>query len=162
MWCIPHLDAEYVRKMEDVLAVYEKPYRPSEPVICLDEKPVVLHAEVRPPQLVRPGQVAKRDSEYKRRGTANVFCAVEPKAGRYFTFPTPDRSGFEFAKVIFELALQYSDAKTIHLVVDNLNIHKKKSLTDCSEPRWEKRSGADSRCITRRATAAGSIRRRSK
>jgi DDE superfamily endonuclease len=130
MWCIPHLDAEYVRKMEDVLAVYEKPYMPSEPVICLDEKPVVLHAEVRPPQLARPGQVAKRDSEYKRRGTANVFCAVEPKAGRHFTFPTPDRSGFEFAKVIFELALQYPAAKTIHLVVDNLNIHKKKSLTD--------------------------------
>jgi len=31
------LDAEYLRKMEDVLAVYEKPYRAAEPVVCLDE-----------------------------------------------------------------------------------------------------------------------------
>src|ERR1700689_3132687 len=130
MWCIPQLDAEYVEKMEDVLKVYERSYNQAEPVVCLDEKPVSLHAEVRPSRPARPGLWAKRDSEYERRGTANVFCAVEPKAGRHFTFPTPDRSGFEFAKVIFELALQYPAAKTIHLVVDNLNIHKKKSLTD--------------------------------
>src|SRR6202044_1163017 len=53
-----------------------------------------------------------------------------PKLGRHFTFATPDRSGFEFAKVIFQLALSYVDAKTIHLVMDNLNIHSQKSLTD--------------------------------
>jgi hypothetical protein len=129
MWCIPQLDAEYVRKMEDVLAVYEKPYNPAEPVVCLDEKPVSLHTEVRPWQPARPGHPAKRDSEYERSGTANVFCAVEPKVGRHFTFVTPDRSAFEFAKVIFQLALRYVGAKTIHLVVDNLNIHSQKSLT---------------------------------
>ena len=130
MWCIPQLDAEYVGKMEDVLKVYEKPYDRAEPVVCLDEKPVSLHAEVRPLRPARPGHLAKRDSEYERCGTANVFCAVEPKAGRHFTFATPDRSGFEFAKVIFQLALRYADAKTIHLVLDNLNIHRRKSLTD--------------------------------
>jgi DDE superfamily endonuclease len=130
MWCIPELDAEYVRKMEDVLKLYEKPYNQAEPVVCLDEKPVSLHADVRPFRPGRPGQLAKRDSEYQRRGTANVFCGVEPRVGRHFTFATPDRSGFEFAKVIFQLALCYDDAKTIHLVMDNLNIHSQKSLTD--------------------------------
>jgi hypothetical protein len=130
MWCIPELDAEYVRKMEDVLKTYEKPYNSAEPVVCLDEKPVSLHAEVRASRPARPGRLAKRDSEYERCGTANVFCGVEPKVGRHFTFATPDRSGFEFAKVIFQLALSYVDAKTIHLVMDNLNIHRQKSLTD--------------------------------
>ena len=78
--------------MEDVLAAYERPLNPAEPVVCLDEKPVTLHSEVRPPRPATPGHVAKRDSEYERCGTANVFCAVEPKAGRHFTWPTPDRS----------------------------------------------------------------------
>ena len=59
-----------------------------------------------------------------------MFCVVEPKAGRHFTFATPDRSAFEFAQVIFQLALQYPQAETIHLVLDNLNIHRRKSLTD--------------------------------
>ena len=59
-----------------------------------------------------------------------VFFAVEPKAGRHFTFVTPDRSGPEFAQVMADLACQYPNAKTIHLVMDNLSSHTRKSLTD--------------------------------
>lgn len=116
--------------MEDVLKTYEQPYDPQQPVVCLDEKPVALHADVRPPSPSVPGREARRDNEYKRRGTANVFCAVEPQAGRHFTFPTPNRSAFEFAQVACRLAMQYPAADTIHLVMDNLNIHRRKSLTD--------------------------------
>ena len=124
------LNDEYIAKMEDVLETYEKPYDPAEPVVCLDEKPITLHADVRPVSPVEPGRVARRDNEYERRGTANVFCGVEPKAGRHFTFATPDRSAFEFAQVACQLAMQYPEAETIHLVMDNLNIHRRKSLTD--------------------------------
>src|SRR5690348_10897508 len=116
--------------MEDVLETYEKPYDPAEPVVCLDEQPVTLHADVRPASPAEPGREARRDNEYERRGTANVFCVVEPKAGRHFTFATPDRSGFEFAQVVAELAFQYPDATTIHLIMDNLSSHRRKSLTD--------------------------------
>lgn len=130
MWVVADLDEDYIAKMEDVLKTYEQPYDPQEPVICLDEKPVTLHADVRPTSPAQPGREARRDNEYKRCGTANVFCAVEPKAGRHFTFPTPDRCGFEFAQVAVRLALAYPTAKTIHLVMDNLNIHRQKSLTD--------------------------------
>jgi hypothetical protein len=130
MWCVAELNEDYIAKMEDVLEIYERAYDPSEPVVCLDEKPVTLHADVRPASPAKPGREARQDNEYERRGTANIFCAVEPKAGRHFTFATPDRSAFEFAKVAFEIALQYRGVRTIHLVVDNLNIHRRKSLTD--------------------------------
>lgn len=116
--------------MEDVLALYEKPYDPKEPVVCLDEKPVSLHAEVRPPRPARPGHVAKRDNEYERRGTANIFGIVEPKAGRHFTCATPNRSAAEFAQRIHTVVTAYLGTRTIHLVLDNLNIHCEKSLTD--------------------------------
>ena len=98
MWCVAELNDDYIARMEDVLETYERPYDPAQPVVCLDEKPVTLHADVRPPTPAAPGREARHDSEYERRGTANVFCAVEPKAGRHFTFVTPDRSGLEFAK----------------------------------------------------------------
>jgi hypothetical protein len=130
MWCVADLNDDYVARMEDVLETYEKPYDPEEPVVCLDEKPVTLHADVRPTLPAAPGREARRDNEYERCGTANVFCAVEPKAGSHYTFATPDRSAFAFAQVTFDLAMQYPQAKTIHLVLDNLNIHRRKSLTD--------------------------------
>ena len=44
MWCIADLDEAYIQKMEDVLAIYEKAYNPAQPVVCLDEKPISLHA----------------------------------------------------------------------------------------------------------------------
>jgi transposase len=134
MWCVADLDEEYIARMEDVLETYERPYDATQPVVCVDEKPVTLHADVRPASPAKPGREARRDNEYERRGTANVFCGVEPKAGRHFTYPTPDRSGFEFAQVLFQLALRYPDAKTIHLVMDNLSSHSQKPLIDLYGP----------------------------
>lgn len=124
------LDREYIAKMEDVLATYERLLDVTAPVVCIDEKPVSLHDDVRPGVPAAPGRIAKRDNEYERCGTANVFCAVEPKAGVHFTWPTPNRSAAEFAQVIGNLVEHYPAASTIHLVMDNLNIHCRKSLTD--------------------------------
>jgi transposase len=128
MWCVAAIDAAYAERMEDVLALYEKPYNPREPVVCLDEKPVLLHQDKRPGITSRPGQPAKRDYEYKRRGTANVFCGVEPLAGRHFTWATPNRSGSEFARAMQRLVAAYPRARTIHLVLDNLSTHTVRSL----------------------------------
>jgi len=130
MWCVAELDEEYVEKMEDVLEVYEKPVSAEEPVVCADEKSVTLHKDVREPLPMKPGSVAKRDYEYERCGTANVFCAVEPKAGVHFTKATPTRSAAEFAEFARSIADHYPDAETIHLVMDNLNTHCRKTLVD--------------------------------
>jgi len=135
MWCVAELDANYIAKMEDVLALYEKPYDAREPVVCLDEKPVSLHADVRPARPARPGHIAKRDNEYRRCGTANLFAIVEPKAGRHFTCATADRSARQFARVVRRVVAAYPAVRTIHWVMDNLNIHCEKSLVDRLGPR---------------------------
>jgi hypothetical protein len=96
----------------------------------VDEKPVVLHKDTRPVTPMQPGQVARIDYEYKRCGTANVFCGIEPKAGVHFTKVTPTRSSPEFADFILEIAAHYPAADTIHLIVDNLSTHTRKALTD--------------------------------
>jgi transposase len=130
MWCVAELNEDYVRRMEDILAVYEKPLSEQEPVVCIDEKPVVLHADLRPPRGLRPGHGLRRDSEYKRCGTANAFCGVQPKAGRHFTKATADRSSPEFADYVLEIAQHYPEANTIHLVMDNLSSHTRKAVTE--------------------------------
>ena len=116
--------------MEDVLAIYEKPLTEKEPVVCIDEKPVVLHADVRPVRPLRPGHELRRDCEYERRGTANVFCGVESKAGQHFTKTTADRSSPELADYLLEIAEHYPAADTIHLVMDNLSSHTRKAVVE--------------------------------
>jgi len=116
--------------MEEVLEIYERPLSADEPVVCADEKPVTLHEDVRDPILMKPGSVAKRDNEYERRGTANTFCAIEPKVGLHFTKITPTRSSPEFADFIQSIANHYPEAQTIHLVMDNLSSHTRKALVD--------------------------------
>src|SRR6266576_3719166 len=130
MWCVADLDEECIRRMEDVLAVYEKPLSEREPVVGVDEEPVVLHPEVRPPQAMRPGRVARHDGEYQRCGTANVFYGVPPKAGQYFPKVTAHRSSPEFADYLLEVAIMYPEADTIHLVLDNLSSHTRKAVVD--------------------------------
>lgn len=128
MWCIPALNEEYITRMEAVLDIYELPYNPEVPVVCVDEKPVVLHADARAAIPMSEGKPKQVDYEYVRKGTANVFCAVEPKAGVYFNKVTPTRSGAEFALFLAEVAHHYRDVKKIILVMDNLGTHKEQSL----------------------------------
>src|SRR5207237_1649031 len=64
---------------------------PVEPVVCLDERPVVLREDARRGVAMRPGRISRRDYEYVRCGTANIFCLVEPLAGRRLTFASADR-----------------------------------------------------------------------
>ena len=90
----------------------------------------MLHEDTRPSIPVRPGQIARRDYEYKRCGTANVFCGIEPKAGVHFTKVTSTRSSPEFAEFILQIAEHYPTADTIHLVLDNLSTNTRKALVD--------------------------------
>jgi transposase len=124
MWCIAELNEEYIERMEDVLDVYQRPYDPQRPVICVDEKPVALFSDATPRLPPRgPGEVLLKDYEYQRSGSANVFCAVEPKAGVYINKVTECRDGLEFSIFMTELAGRYESAQKIVLVMDNLSTH---------------------------------------
>lgn len=122
------LTPDYIERMEDVLALYEKKWNPKEPVVCLDEKSTQLMDDSRPEIPFGPGRIGKCDSEYVRRGTCNIFCGVEPKAGRHITWVTKNRKADKFAQVVTKIARRYPGAKTVHLVMDNLNTHCEKSL----------------------------------
>ncbi len=130
MWCIPDLTDEYINRMEDVLQVYEKGYNSSKPVVCVDEKPVALIDDKYERISGTPSNVTKKDYEYKRNGSANVFCAVEPLKGKYINKVTTSRKKTDFAKFLNDIAIQYKSSKKIVLIMDNLNTHTPTSLIE--------------------------------
>lgn len=115
--------------MEDVLSLYAEPYDPARPVVCFDEASKELHAEVRDPQPAAPGRPARRDYEYARRGTANLFLAVEPLAGVRRLTVTERRGAVDFAEQMRRLCDEWHPgAAVIRVVLDNLNTHGPQSL----------------------------------
>jgi DDE superfamily endonuclease len=121
--------------MEDVLDLYEEEYDQQYPTVCLDEKPVVLHADVQPPVPVEPGKSERVDYEYERRGTRNLFVLVEPLAGWRHVEVTAQRTMQDYAKVVRWLVDEvYPQAEIIRLVQDNLNTHTPASLYETFPP----------------------------
>ena len=128
MWCIPKITPEYLKRMYDILDLYQEQYDYRKPVIGIDEKPKQLIEDSRESISMKKGKVEKYDYEYIRRGKANIFMAVEPKGGRRITKVTKRRTKKDFAQYIRGLLLVYPYAEKLRIVVDNLNTHFEKSL----------------------------------
>lgn len=115
--------------MEDVLDVYELPYDPLRPVVCMDEKPYQLLGEARDSWAMRPGDDRKVDSEYVRKGCRGIFAFVEPLGGRHHVSVREHRTASDWAEEVrFLVDGMYPDAERIVLVMDNLNTHRVASL----------------------------------
>ena len=135
-WVIPpQANAEFVCAMEDVLAVYQRPYDPKRPVVCFDEILKQLVKETRQPIPAEPGRNERFDYEYERNGTANMFMIFEPLSGIRHVKSTDRRTTIDFAHVIREVVdNHYPEVEKIVLVMDNLNTHKPASLYQAFDP----------------------------
>lgn len=110
--------------MEGVLDLYEEPYDPDRPVVCFDERPRQLLGDVGDPLPLKPGQPARIDSHYQRKGTCHVLMAFEPLTGWREARVTERRRKQEFADSMQHLAEEvYPEAEKIRVVLDNLSTH---------------------------------------
>ena len=126
--------------MEDVLAVYRRPYDQDIPLVCMDETSKQLTKETRIPLRTEPGKPARYDHEYERQGVCNVFMFFEPFKGKRYVRVTKRRTKVDWATQIKGLLdNQYPKAKKIVLVMDNLNTHKGASLYETFPPEEARR-----------------------
>lgn len=121
--------------MEDILAVYARPYDPHRPVVCMDEKPYQLLGHARDPIPAAPGRDLKVDSEYVRHGTCSIFVWVEPLRGWRHVDAQPRRTKIDWAHQVDRLlTVDYPDVEQVVLVMDNLNTHGIGSLYEAFDP----------------------------
>lgn len=135
MWCIPKVDAEFVTRMEDVLALYAEPPDERRPVVCFDETPRQLIGEERVPVPAEPGKRRRFDYEYVRNGTANVFMFVDVNRPWRHAKVTDQRTCIDFAECMRDLVDDhYPEAERIRVVLDNLSAHSAAALYQRFEP----------------------------
>jgi hypothetical protein len=121
--------------MEDVLAVYVRPYDPRFPQVCMDEVSKQLLGEKRPALPMEPGHPQRQDYEYERHGVCNIFLACEPLSGKRYTQVTTQRTKVDWARFIQHVVdVHYPQAEKIVLVLDNLNTHTPAALYEVFPP----------------------------
>ncbi len=140
----PRQSAAFVWRMEEVLDLYEEPHDEKRPVVCFDERPCQLLADVREPLPPRPGGPAGGarlvDHEYERGGTANVWMAFEPLTGWRRVEVTERRRKREFAEAVRRLAEEdYPSAEKVRLVLDNLSTHTAAAFYEAFAPEVARR-----------------------
>jgi transposase len=135
MWCIPTVTAEYVARMEDVLALYAEPPDAQRPVVCFDETPRQLIGETRVPIPAQSGTPRRVDYEYVRHGTANVFVFVDVHRPWRHVKVTDHRTSVDFAACMRDLVDEhYPKADRIRVILDNLSTHTAAALYQAFEP----------------------------
>jgi len=139
-WCIGEVNAEFVACMEDVLDLYAEPYAEKLPVVGFDETSKQLIAETRRALPMRPGEVARFDYEYERRGVRNLFMFCEPKRGFRHVEVTEQRTMPDFARQMKWLVDEgFPEAERVRVVMDNLNTDKVASLYEIFAPEEARR-----------------------
>ena len=134
----PGQDGSFVAHMEMVLDVYKRPYDRWHPVVCMDESPKQLIAEIKTPISAAPGKPAKYDYEYKRCGVCNIFMASEPLAGKRLVKITEQKTKSDWALFVAEISELYDDARRITLVMDNYSTHSPGALYEVFSPEQAK------------------------
>jgi transposase len=120
--------------MEDVLDLYAEPYDALRPLVCFDELPYQLLAEVREPLPLKPGRAERQDYEYKRQGHCSLFMMFEPHQGFRRVSVRERRTSRDFALEMRNLVRLYPDAEVIRVVLDNLNTHTPAALYQTFSP----------------------------
>jgi len=136
----PQANTAFVCQMEDVLEVYKLPYDVKRPVLCMDEMPRQLLADMRGPLACQSGQAARQDYEYQCNGVEDLFMLFEPLQGKHFVEVKDQRRKVEGAHVMKFVADDlYPNAETIVVVLDNLNTHTPAAFYKTFEPQEARR-----------------------
>lgn len=109
--------------MEAILDLYEQPYDPKRPLICVDERPCQLLDDILVPLPMEPGKTKRQDYHYKRNGVCTIFIAFEPLTGRRIVQVRKRRTKKDYAAFMKFVAGHYPQAEQIVVIQDNLNTH---------------------------------------
>ena len=118
-------DPAFDTKMRPIVGLYVNP--PTDgPVVCADECTCIQALQRRFPDLPirRPGELARREFEYKRHGTACLTAGLFVHTGQVLGMVTEKRPKAVFLAFLDLLDRRVPEGQVIHLIVDNLNTHR--------------------------------------
>jgi transposase len=132
LWLSPKVprDAEFVRRVEAVCALYTRELAPHEMVLCVDEKTSLRPRPRLSPTLpAQPGRPVRVGHEYRREGALNLFAAFDTRTGEVYAHTAERKRQAEFIEFLEKLDRPIpAEVTEVHRVMDNLRMHTGKQV----------------------------------
>jgi DDE superfamily endonuclease len=121
------LDPDFEAKALAICRLYldaPRLYQQGELVVCVDEKTSIQALERRhPTKPARPGQVERREFEYRRHGTRCLLASLVVPTGQVVGSVTRQRATWDFVRHVRDVVVAFPEVEKFHWVMDNLNTH---------------------------------------
>lgn len=116
-------DPNFVEKVNEIVPLYlQCPARSV--VVSFDEKTSMQAIERKyPDRPPGPGRLARHEFEYIRHGTQSLLATLNVHTGDVIADCGPTRTGDDMERHMERVAAHYPEVD-VHVVLDNLNIHK--------------------------------------
>lgn len=137
-WVMSELGPDFDAQAAEVCGLYVDPPE-NAIVVSVDEKTSIAAREpARPDTLPAPGRPARRDSEYRRNGTLNLFAALGVHSGEVSAMTASTRNQWDFIGFLDQLEAEIPAGQHVIAVLDNLSTHKTRAVKAWLEehPRW--------------------------
>lgn len=138
-WVMSELGPDFDAQAAQVCGLYVDP--PANAiVVSVDEKTsIAARTAAQPDTLPQPGRAARRDSEYLRNGTQNLFAALQVHSGAVSGMTAPTRNQFDFIAFLDQLEAEIPAGQQVIAVLDNLSTHKTQAVQAWldAHPRWQ-------------------------
>jgi transposase len=123
-------DAAFAAQVREICALYTRPLRPDEVVLCADEM-----TRLQPRPRTAPTLAAEKDRptrvehEYGRCGALNLFAAFDTRTGKVAGMTAGRKRQAEFIAFLEQRDREIpASVKTIHIVLENVRMHKGKQV----------------------------------
>jgi transposase len=130
-WLSPQVprDQAFVTCVQEICDLYTRPLAHWEAVLCVDEKTNLQPRPRRAPTLpAEPGKPVRAEHGYRRKGALHLFAAFNTRSGEVISSTSARKRATEFIAFLDHLDEQLpGNLTTVHLVLDNLSVHKSKA-----------------------------------
>ncbi|HXG69432.1 MAG TPA: IS630 family transposase [Gemmatimonadaceae bacterium] len=139
-WVMSDLTPEFFERAGEICGLYLDPPE-NALVVSIDEKTSIqAKGLTRADTSAQPGKPGRRDHEYKRNGTMNLFSCLEVHAGSVTAMTAKTRNTFDFIGFL-DYTDQHlpDDGRRVIAILDNLSTHTTPEVDAWLEehPRWE-------------------------
>ena len=123
-------DAAFAKQVQEICDLYTRPLRPDEVVLCVDEMTNLQpRPRTAPTRAAMKNQPTRVEHEYGRCGALNLFAAFDTRTGRVSGQTASRKRQSEFLAFLEQLEREIpASVTTIHVVLDNLRMHKGKHV----------------------------------